>query len=331
MLRDERGRYESRLFEVEPGARVLAQVPLADGRQRSADARCSSTGSKVRATRSTCCGTARKAYARGLQRRPHEHAQLRRHRTPDADALPQRDDAATSTASSDELAGANACRAIFLAGFSMSGNMVLKLAGDYGADAPPALAGVVAVSPSLDLDACADAIERRAEPRLPAGASCAACADAVRTQSDGSTRDSTTRAASARVRTIRQFDERFTAPHGGYRDAADYYERASSLARHPRIRVPTLIIHAAGRPLHPLRARSATRPSRDNPNVLLVLTPRGGHVGFIAERAPRRRPPLGREPRRRVLHACSRAGAAEACMTASAGAISLGAALPRKI
>ena len=84
-----------------------------------------------------------------------------------------------------------------------------------------------------------------------------------------------------RVRTLRQFDERYTAPHGGFRDAADYYARTSSLKVIERIRVPTLILHAADDPLIP------DGPFRDpsiaaNPNVLLVLTGRGGHVGFIA-------------------------------------------------
>ena len=102
------------------------------------------------------------------------------------------------------------------------------------------------------------------------------------------------------MRTIREFDERYTAPHGGYRDAADYYARTSSRAVIPDIRVPTLIVHALDDPLIPAGPFRDPRIA-ENPDVLLVLTQRGGHVGFLADRTLRRRPPLGREPRRRVL------------------------------
>jgi predicted alpha/beta-fold hydrolase len=88
-----------------------------------------------------------------------------------------------------------------------------------------------------------------------------------------------------RVRTIRQFDERYTAPHGGYRDADDYYARASSLPVIRDIRVPSLVLHADDDPIIP--SASFRDPSiADNPNVLLVVTPGGGHVGFFAG-APR--------------------------------------------
>ena len=53
------------------------------------------------------------------------------------------------------------------------------------------------------------------------------------------------------MRTQRQFDERYTAPHGGFRDASDYYARASSLPVIARIRVPTLILHAVDDPIVP--------------------------------------------------------------------------------
>jgi predicted alpha/beta-fold hydrolase len=84
------------------------------------------------------------------------------------------------------------------------------------------------------------------------------------------------------VRTLRQFDDRFTAPHCGFRDASDYYERTSSLPFIGRIKLPTLILHADDDPLIP------SAPFRDpsivgNPNVLLVVTRGGGHVGFISD------------------------------------------------
>ena len=50
---------------------------------------------------------------------------------------------------------------VFFAGYSMGGNLVTKMAGEYGEEFPPALRGVCAVCPAIDLSACADALERR--------------------------------------------------------------------------------------------------------------------------------------------------------------------------
>jgi predicted alpha/beta-fold hydrolase len=171
---------------------------------------------------------------------------------------------------------------VFVAGFSMSGNMVLRLAGDYGADFPTALAGVAAVSPSIDLDSCAAALERRANA-LYRWSFVANLRDRVRRKSRLRPGIFDTREL-RRVRTIREFDERYTAPHGGYRNAADYYSRTSSRAVIPDIRVPTLVLHALDDPLIPAEP-FLDRGVADNPDVLLVLTGRGGHVGFLSDRA----------------------------------------------
>lgn len=182
----------------------------------------------------------------------------------------------------EELAGRERLTRVFVAGFSMSGNMVLRLAGEYGAGRPAALAGVAAVSPSIDLDSCAGALERRANA-LYRWSFVGNLRDRVRRKSRQRPGAFDTRHL-RRVRTIREFDERYTAPHGGYRDASDYYARTSSRAVIPDIRVPTLVIHALDDPLIP--AAPFLDPGiADNPDVLLVLTRRGGHVGFLADRA----------------------------------------------
>jgi len=174
----------------------------------------------------------------------------------------------------DELTG------VFLGGFSLGGNMSLKLAGEYGADFPRELKGVCAVSPSVELAASAEAIERRSNwvyqrkfiRSLKRRMREAATLYPERYDASGL----------ARIRTLRQFDELYTAPHGGFRDAADYYARSSSLPLVPRIRVPTLIIHAEDDPFIPFD--SLRHPSvRANPNVLLLAPRHGGHVGFVAD------------------------------------------------
>jgi predicted alpha/beta-fold hydrolase len=82
------------------------------------------------------------------------------------------------------------------------------------------------------------------------------------------------------VRTVRQFDEAFTAPHHGFRDATDYYHRASAMRVIDRIGVPALIITAEDDPFVP------SAPFRDalvtgNPNLTVVITPTGGHCAYV--------------------------------------------------
>jgi predicted alpha/beta-fold hydrolase len=79
---------------------------------------------------------------------------------------------------------------------------------------------------------------------------------------------------------VRQFDEAYTAPHHGFRNADDYYHRASALRVIDRIRVPALILTAADDPFVPVD------PFRDpavtgNPHVTVVVTPHGGHCAYL--------------------------------------------------
>lgn len=168
---------------------------------------------------------------------------------------------------------------LFLVGFSLGGNLVLKLAGEYGDKPPPEILAVCAVSPSVDLAASARLILKRSNwiyqqdfvRRLK---------KRIRTKHklfpelyDIS--------GLRRVRTVRAFDERFTAPGHGFADAADYYYRSSSCLVAGRIRIPTLIIHAEDDPFIPFD------PLRDpafasNPYIFLVGPDRGGHVAFLS-------------------------------------------------
>ena len=178
-----------------------------------------------------------------------------------------------------ELIERDGLRRIFLAGFSMSGNIVLKMAGEDGEDVPPELAGVCAVSPSADLSSCAEAINRRAN-WVYQQSFLRSLRRRIRHKHKLYPELYDTSGLGL-VRTIRDFDELYTAADGGYRDADDYYSRASALPLIPRIRVPTLIIHAQDDPFipfEPLRDAEVTA----NPYVLLLAPARGGHVGFVA-------------------------------------------------
>ncbi len=170
---------------------------------------------------------------------------------------------------------------VFAVGFSLGGNLVMKMAGEMGERTPAELRAVATVSPSLDLAACADALEqprnwiyeryflRRLKRRILHKARL--FPDRYRlTQLDS-------------IHTIRQFDDRITAPHSGFRDAEDYYFRASALRVIERIRRPALILAAADDPMVPFA--SLDRPEiREHPQIRLLGPRRGGHCGFISRK-----------------------------------------------
>jgi predicted alpha/beta-fold hydrolase len=169
-------------------------------------------------------------------------------------------------------------RSIAIAGYSLGGNLALKLAGDLGTGAPPELKAVCAVSPTMDLAVCVQALERRSNlayqwnfvRRLKAR-----MRRKVAVVPGVFTLD-----ALPRIWTVRQFDEAYTAPHHGFRDAADYYHRASAMRVVDRIAVPTLILTAEDDPfvpVEPFRHPAVT----GNPCVTIVVTRHGGHCAFV--------------------------------------------------
>jgi len=179
-----------------------------------------------------------------------------------------------------ELVESDGLSRVCVTGFSMGGNIVLKFAGELGPDAPPELSGVCAVSPSLDLRACSDAIERRTNRLYQR-----AFVRSLRRRILGKQRlhpDIYDTSRLHTVRTVRDFDNLYTAVHGGFKDAEDYYERVSALRFIARISVPTLIIHAQDDPIIPFS--SFRDPAIAGNSRVALLTPtHGGHVGFVAD------------------------------------------------
>jgi predicted alpha/beta-fold hydrolase len=85
-----------------------------------------------------------------------------------------------------------------------------------------------------------------------------------------------------RIRTVRAFDEAYTAPHHGFLGASDYYHRASAMRVIDRISIPTLIISAEDDPfVPPAPFRDATVTG--NPHITVRLPHHGGHCGFVEE------------------------------------------------
>jgi predicted alpha/beta-fold hydrolase len=179
-----------------------------------------------------------------------------------------------------ELVDVDGPRSIAVAGYSLGGNLALKLAGEFGDHPPPELKAVCAVSPVIDLARCVDALERRENLFYEWN-----FVRSLKRRIRKKARLFPGRYPIERlgeVRTVRMFDELFTAPHHGFRDAADYYHRASAMRVIDRIRVPALIITAEDDPFVP------SEPFRDplvtsNPNITVLMTTHGGHCGFVAE------------------------------------------------
>jgi predicted alpha/beta-fold hydrolase len=168
---------------------------------------------------------------------------------------------------------------VWLVGFSVGGNVVLKLAGELGETARPLLRGLCAVSTPLDLAVCVDRIarwdnrlyERRFVRRMRR-----------RLCNTGRYREADFRG----LRTVRDIDERITAPSFGFRDANHYYRTQSSMRFLEGIRVPTLLIQAKDDTFIPSFLFEADG-LRGNPWIELLMTQRGGHLGFIARKPPR--------------------------------------------
>ncbi len=165
-------------------------------------------------------------------------------------------------------------------GFSMGGNLVLKLAGEWGSGGPPEFRGVAAVCPAVNLAAGADALHqpanriyeyyfllqlfrrfRRKVRLFPESF------DASRLRG---------------VKTLREFDDRVTAYYCGFTGADDYYARAAAANVIDRIAKPTLVIHAVNDPF--IRILPGTRQELiSNHNITYIEVEDGGHCAFVGE------------------------------------------------
>jgi uncharacterized protein len=181
----------------------------------------------------------------------------------------------------DELWERDGLREIYLAGFSLGGNMALKLAGEYGSSPPPSLRGIAAVSPSIHLASCADAIELKSNAIYHLS-----FIVSLRRSMRQKARLFPDRYDESRLRgiwSVRQFDAAYTAPHSGFRDVADYYEQASALPYIREISVPTLIIQSKDDPFIPFPPFESSEIS-SNQQIISLSPDHGGHVGFVSAR-----------------------------------------------
>ena len=172
----------------------------------------------------------------------------------------------------------NTYRSIGWIGFSLGGNLVLKYLGENGRALTPDRHWAAAVSVPCDLKAGARQLDRAANQIY----NWRFLRTLVR-----KTRHKARRfpgridaARLAAVRSLKAFDDLYTAPIHGFRDAEDYWRRCSASGFLDRIRVPTLLINALNDPFLG-RACFPYAAARRNSMLFLETPPSGGHVGFL--------------------------------------------------
>jgi uncharacterized protein len=158
-------------------------------------------------------------------------------------------------------------------GFSLGGNVVLKLAGELGEQGGELMRCAIAVSTPLDLAACTRRISepdnRIYEQRF------------VRRMRDRLIATGRYRAEDfAGLRTVEAIDERITAPAFGFGSAANYYRTQSAIRYLSAIRVPALLVQAEDDTFIPFSIYQAPE-IRANPRIRLLSTKHGGHLGFL--------------------------------------------------
>jgi predicted alpha/beta-fold hydrolase len=174
---------------------------------------------------------------------------------------------------------AQSLESIALIGYSMGGNLVLKLAGDLGDAAPAQLHAVVGVSPAVDLAASADALHEP-QNRIYERKFVRGLLKRFRRKASFFPRAFDPQRA-ATITSLREFDERITSLYCGFRSADDYYARASASRVLDRIAIPTLILHAEDDPFVRITPETRERIVA-NPRITFLETEHGGHCAFLA-------------------------------------------------
>jgi hypothetical protein len=169
-----------------------------------------------------------------------------------------------------------------VAGFSLGANLTLLMLGRKRERLPAALVAAAAVSPPVDLSACADVLEAPGNgfyQRYFVQMLTETYRQRHRLRPDLFAAD-----RELGLRTVREFDDRITAPFGGYESAAHYYEQSSAGPWLASIDRPTLVLAASDDPMIPT-ASVARWPV--SPAVKREVLATGGHIGFVGpSRAP---------------------------------------------
>jgi hypothetical protein len=269
---------EARLFRVDADSQLLAACHWQEGKHRDVPVIAIVHGLEGSCDSNYVLGIAEKAYQRGFH-----VVRLNQRNCGGSETLtPTLYNSGLSgdyRAVLEELAQGDGFTQVFFAGYSMGGNLVTKMAGEYGNAAPRALRGICAICPALDLAACADALGERenyfyqrhfVKGLMARYARKAALFPKIYPQ-DGF----------GKIRTVRGFDDAITAPCFGYRDAQEYYDTAGARKVVGQVRVPTLMITAQDDPFVPHESFLAALVT-ENPAIRFEALEHGGHCAFIS-------------------------------------------------
>ena len=173
---------------------------------------------------------------------------------------------------------------IYLVGFSLGGNIILKWLGEQGAAVPPQVKRAVAISVPYDLWKTTEFLDQGFNREVYTRA----LLDKLKSQILAKEKlfpDIINWEKAKRAKTFKVYDHEVTAPLNGFKDEVDYWARSSSAAYLDKIRVPALLIHAANDPFLPAEFLPYEQ-IRKSGNLTLLLTQDGGHMGFISGHYP---------------------------------------------
>ncbi len=166
-----------------------------------------------------------------------------------------------------------------LVGFSLGGNVILKYLGERGTNIPAEIKGAAVFSVPCDLEACSVCLERWSN-RLYLYRFLGMLGSKVKAKSLAMSQEFDEKAFDE-LKMLRDFDDKFTAPLHGFKDATDYYTKSSCKQFLAGISVPTLLVNAADDPFMS-ETCYPTKEAEENPNLFLEIPKHGGHVGFMA-------------------------------------------------
>ncbi|GAB3898237.1 YheT family hydrolase [Spirosoma agri] len=172
---------------------------------------------------------------------------------------------------------------VVLVGYSMGGNIILKYLGVHGKQRPDAVKRGIAISAPTDLGASASLLDQPSN-RFYRNRFMKKLVSKLSQKADRfpGRLDMT---KLSQVKQWRDFDDFFSAPVNGYRDAGDFYDQASAVHFMPNIAVPTLLLNAKNDPLLSPEC-SPGWLAESHPLVFLETPATGGHVGFMVARDP---------------------------------------------
>jgi predicted alpha/beta-fold hydrolase len=272
---------EARLFQVDAFSRLLGQCHWQAGKSRDTPVIAIVHGLEGSADSYYVKGIAEKAFHRGF----HVVRLNQRNCGGTEKLTPTLYNSAMSgdyRAVLEELANVDGFERIFFAGYSMGGNLVTKMAGEYGDDFPPALQAVCSVCPAIDLSACSDALERQDnyfyQRHFVKGLMTRYARKAKMFP------DRYSQNGFGPIRTVREFDDAITAPCFGFRDAEEYYEAAGAKKVIGQVCVPMLMITAEDDPFVPYVSFLAADVGK-NLCIQFVAPEHGGHCAFISNQS----------------------------------------------